>query len=318
MVNSEDDSSRERGAGVRSARSTRGQRHPVATTVGVAALVLAVAAIIHYRYGWLFVNGPQYQAAFEEVSGLGEGAEVRYAGLAVGRVRRVSIDPADNRHVLVTFRVHKGTPVRTDTRVAAVSAGSRPASYVNLHPTSTRAPLAPWGTRLETQEGPTVENVLERVTLVLDRTDTLLAAAAPLAHSAFFADFGRVIARVDTLATAASRNADRWGPRLERVVQHTDQLLERTDRIVATLDSARPAIGQAPAEMLATLQESRVLLTELRNGVDQGGGLQAMMQNLATASDDLARLSARLERNPLSALQRRAPARKTTGPAIHD
>src|SRR3954447_2283556 len=104
MVNSEDDSSRERDAGVRvrSARSTRGLRHPVATTVGVAALVLAVAAIIHYRYGWLFVNGPQYQAAFEEVSGLGEGAEVRYAGLAVGRVRRVSIDPADDRHVLVT------------------------------------------------------------------------------------------------------------------------------------------------------------------------------------------------------------------------
>jgi phospholipid/cholesterol/gamma-HCH transport system substrate-binding protein len=317
MVNSEHDSSGEREAGLR-VRPARGLRHPVATAVGIAALVLGLAAIVHYRYGWLFVNGPQYQAAFTEISGLGQGAEVRYAGLAVGRVRRVSIDPTDDRRVLVTFRVRNGTPVRTDTRVSAISAGSRPASYLNLHPTSTRAPMAAWGTRLETQEGPTIENVLARVTLVLDRTDTLLAAAAPLAHSTFFADFGRVIARVDTLATAASRSADRWGPRLERVVQHTDQLLERTDRIVATLDSARPALGQAPAEMVATLQESRILLTELRNGVDQGGGLQAMMQNLAAASDDLARLTARLERNPLSALQRRALARKTTGPALHD
>jgi ABC-type transporter Mla subunit MlaD len=124
---------------------------------------------------------------------------------------------------------------------------------------------------------------------VLDRTDTLLADAAPLAHTTFLADFGRVIARVDTLATAASRSADRWGPQLERVVQHTDQLLERTDRVVATLDSVRPAIGQTPAEMVATLQESRALLTELRTGVDQGGGLQVMMQ---AATDNMARLSA--------------------------
>ncbi|HUQ82670.1 MAG TPA: MlaD family protein [Gemmatimonadaceae bacterium] len=63
----------------------------MAVAVALAALVIALVPVIRYRYGWMFVNGLEYHAAFAEVSGLGEGAEVRYAGLAVGRVRRVSI-----------------------------------------------------------------------------------------------------------------------------------------------------------------------------------------------------------------------------------
>jgi ABC-type transporter Mla subunit MlaD len=208
--------------------------------------------------------------------------------------------------------------VRRDTRVAVVAAGGRPTSYLNLHPTSTRTAMAEPGTRLGVAAGPTVEDLLERMTAVLDRTDTLLAAAAPLAHSTFFADFGRTIARVDTLATSASRSADRWGPQLERAIHHTDEVLARTNRVVATLDSARPALGRAPAEMVATLEESRTLLTDIRRGVDEGGGLQAVMRDLAAASDNMARLTERLERDPLSALQRHAVARKTAGPSLRE
>ena len=304
-------------ADARTVRIVRERRFRLAPWLTLAAVLLAWA-VVRYRYGWLLVRGPEYDAAFGEVSGLGAGAEVRYAGLAVGRVRRVTIDPTDDRRVLVTIRVREGTPVRASTRVAVVAAGGRPASYVNLHaPTQPGAPARP-GTRLASVEGPTIEDVLQRVTLVLDRTDTLLAAAAPLANTTFFADLGRTISRVDTLVTAASRSADRWGPQLERAVRHTDDLIVRTARVVATLDSTRPALARAPGEMVATLEESRALLTDLRAGVDEGGGLRAMMRDLAAASDNLARLSDRLERDPLSALQRRAVARKTTGPSLQD
>jgi hypothetical protein len=100
--------------------------------------------------------------------------------------------------------------------LTVVAAGAHPASYVNLHPAPARSAIAAAGTRLQSQEGLTAEDMMHRLTLVLDRTDTLLAAAAPLAHSTFFADFGRTIARVDTLATAASRSAVRAGARRQR------------------------------------------------------------------------------------------------------
>jgi hypothetical protein len=70
--------------------------------------------------------------------------------------------------------------------------------------------------------------------------------------------------------------------------------------------------------MLTALQETRALLTDVRAGVSERGGLQAMMRDLTLASDNLARLSTRLERNPVSVLQRRRPDRKTVGPGVQD
>ncbi len=296
----------------------RRPRHLVALVALAAAALAIVALAVRYRYGWMLVRGPEYLAAFSDVSGLGEGAQVRYAGLAVGRVRRVAIDPADPRRVLVTLRVAAGTPVRASTRAAVVAAGGRPASYVNLRPGAPDAPALAPGARLPSEQGPTLEDVLQRVTVLLDRTDTLVAAAAPLADGRVFEGLARTVARVDTLVTAASRSADRWGPQLERVARRTDAVLARTDRVLATLDSARPALARAPGELVATLAESRALLADVRAGVGEGGGVRALMRDLTSATEDVARLTDRLEREPLSVLQQRRNPPKPVGPAVRD
>ncbi len=293
----------------------------------LAALLLAAAALATYlvraRYGWLLVGGPEYQAAFADVSGLGEGAQVRYAGMAVGRVRRVAIDPADPRRVLVTLRVEEGTPVRASTRAAVVAAGGRPASYVNLRPGDPAAPAVAAGARIASEQGPTLEDVLTRVTVLLDRADTLVAAAAPLADPRVFAGLARTVARVDTLVDAAARSADRWGPALERAAGRTDQvlarterLLARTDRVLAVLDSARPALARAPGEAVAVLEESRALLADVRAGVGGGGGVRELVRDLTAAAENMARFTERLEREPLSVLQRRGNPPKPSGPAL--
>ena len=281
-------------------------------------MLIVSALMLRYRYGWMFIGGPEYRASFPEVTGLVQGDLVRYAGLGVGRVRRVEIDPADPRLVLVTFRVRDDTPVLTSTRAVVVSAGGRPASFVNLRPGDPNAARATPGSRLRVEEGPTLQQTLERVAAVLDRTDTLLAAAHPLVTSDFFPRLARTTANVDTLIGVAARGVDRWGPRLEATVRRAEQVLERTDRVLAVLDSARPALAQAPGEMVAALQETRALLAGVRTGVAEGGGLQTMMRDLTLASDNLARLSTRPESNPVSVLQRRRPAKKIAGPAIHD
>jgi hypothetical protein len=41
-----------------------------------------------------------------------------------------------------------------------------------------------------------------------------------------------------------------------------------------------------------------------------------MMHDLATTSDNMARLTTRLERDPLSVLQRRGVAQKSAGPSL--
>ncbi len=293
-------------------------RRPLLTAALLAAALLFAALTVRYRYGWLLVRGPEYLAAFRDVSGLGPGAEVRYAGLEVGRVREVTIDPADARRVLVTLRVREGTPVRTSTRAAVVAAGGRPASYVNLRPGAPDAPALDAGARIAAEQGPTIADVLQRVTVLLDRTDTLLAAAAPLADGQVFAGLARTVARVDTLVTAVTRSADRWGPHLERAARRTDDVLARTDRLLATVDSARPTLARAPGELVATLAESRALLADVRAGVGEGGGVRALMRDLTATTDNIARLTDRLERDPLSALRARRNPPKPVGPGLRE
>lgn len=293
--------------------------HGAAWALGAAALLVVAALVwvVRTQYGWALVRGPEYEAAFTDVAGLTQGDDVRYAGLVVGRVRRVTIDSANPARALVTFRVRAETPVRANTRAAVVAASVGPASYVSLRPDPAPAPALAAGARLPSVEaGPTVEQALLRTVALLDRVDTLLVAAGPLAGGDFFAHLGRTVARLDTLVGAAAESADRWGPRLEAVVRRTDRVLARTDRVLAALDSAGPALRAVPVEAAATLQETRTLLADMRSGVEAGGGLDEVMRDLAATGDNLARLTHRLERDPVSLLQRRRNPPKPAGPRL--
>ena len=106
------------------------------------------------------------------------------------------------------------------------------------------------------------------------------------------------------------------GPRVDLALRRAEDLLARTDRVVAALDSARPALARAPVEAAATLAESRALLADVRAGLAQGGGVDEVMRNLAAAGENLSRLSARLERDPLSALRSRQNPPKPAGPGL--
>ena len=76
--------------------------------------------------------------------------------------------------------------------------------------------------------------------------------------------------------------------------------------------------GLIEAEALETLRETRSLVVELRDALDQGGGVNQLVRNLNSASENFARLSARLERDPASLLQKRALPAKPSGPPIRD
>lgn len=73
-----------------------------------------------------------YEILFDNVSGLSEASEVRYNGLPVGQVVRLSLDPADPGKVRVRVEVDAKTPVKTDTVATLELQGITGISYVSL------------------------------------------------------------------------------------------------------------------------------------------------------------------------------------------
>ena len=90
------------------------------TLVGAFVIVLGAALIGGVL--WLAAGGAfqkrhdLYLAIMEEsVAGLNLNAPVKYNGVDVGKVRDITLDPANHERVRLTFAIERGTPIKEDT-----------------------------------------------------------------------------------------------------------------------------------------------------------------------------------------------------------
>ncbi|WP_417210005.1 MlaD family protein [Antarctobacter sp.] len=73
-----------------------------------------------------------YEVLFENVSGLGMAADVRYNGLSVGKVVSLALDEDDPAKVRVRIEVAADTPIKTDTKAQLNSQGVTGVGFVAL------------------------------------------------------------------------------------------------------------------------------------------------------------------------------------------
>ena len=286
--------------------------------LGGTALVL-VAIVAFARYPSLFRRGNEYRAAFRNVAGLNLGDEVRYGGLVVGSVTRLTLDPQDPTRIEVAFRVRPQTPIRADTYATITQVGLLGQPYLNLEAGLPTSPPLPPRSRLPTRDNLTFQDAMSRLALFLDRADTLLHGVERIAASSPWERIDKTLSRVDALLTNAAAGSERVMANLDQATDRLTAMIERTDGLVVALDTAfrgaSPAIRQAQREMLAAMRDLRALLGDMRDATGDGDRLTRIMDNLVNASDDLARLADRLEKEPTSVLSRRQAPKKTAGPA---
>lgn len=299
----------------------RDPRFTIAAFIGAAGVVL-LALIAIGRFPTILPGGRSYWTAFQSVPGLSIGDEVRYGGLLVGSVRDMQIDPRAPTQILVEFAVRDDIPMRADVRATITQVGLLGEPYLNLQPgTLEAAELAP-GSMIPSEESLTFQEAVSRLAVFFDRADTLLSGIERVSGTDPWMRVDRTLGRLEQLVDDASSSSGRVFTQLDTASVQLTMLLDRTDRLVAALDTswrdAGPGLVDTQREALATLRETRELVTELRGALDAGGGVDRLVRNLADASDNIARLSARLERDPSSVLKQRAQPRKTAGPPLRE
>jgi phospholipid/cholesterol/gamma-HCH transport system substrate-binding protein len=290
--------------------------------------VLALVAIVMFaRYPTIFRTGREYRAVFHSVAGLNRGDEVRYGGLLVGAVTDLELSPNDPTQIVVQFRVRRNTPMRVDTRASISQVGLLGQPYLSLHPGLPQAvALAEHGT-VPSTDSPTFQDAVSRLAAFLDRADTLLTGAERVARGSPFDRFDRALARldltlarVDTLAAVGLHGTTRTFAQLDTTTARLQSLIERSNRLVVALDTTvrttAPGLATTQTEALQTVRQMRLLIGDLRDALQQEGGVEQLVRNLTTAADRVARLTERIEEDPTSVLKKRGTPVKIAGPAV--
>jgi phospholipid/cholesterol/gamma-HCH transport system substrate-binding protein len=288
----------------------------------VGTVMLFAALILFSKYPTYFSKGNDYQAVFNSVAGLNVGADARYGGVLVGTVTALDIDVEDPTRILVRFRVKATTPVREDTRASITQVGFLGEQYLNLAPGSRDAGPLPEGSTVLSENTVNFQDAMNRVALFLERADTLFGGIDRLSKSSPLERIDRTLTRVDNLIAGAASGSEKAFARFDQTARQLAIVLERTDRMLVTADSAfrvaGPGLSETQREALTTLRETRAMVVELRTALQAGEGVDDMMRNLSITSENLARITERLDRDPASILARRELPKKIAGPSPRD
>lgn len=130
------------------------KKYAMETTVGIFVLAgLLCVAYLTVKLGKLDIGGSDSYplvARFKDVTGLKNGAYVEMAGVRVGRVSGIALDPKDHM-ALVTLDIQNGVRLTDDSIASIKTSGLIGDKFIKVSPGGSDDVLKPGGVIVETE-----------------------------------------------------------------------------------------------------------------------------------------------------------------------
>jgi len=264
----------------------------------------------------------QYAVIFTEpVTGLSEGSQVQYNGIAVGTVEKLRLAPDDPRRVLATLRVQADTPVKADTRAKMSMTGITGTPIIQL---TGGSPGSPMLADVDNREIPIIQTEPSALQNIADTANRLVERLDRVLSEQNIRHIAGTLQNVDALTRSIADqredlralivNARRSSEQLEATLTHTRGAAEKIDRqladrlpgLIAKLDHTLDELDSAASGANRIVTENRGAIHSFAN--DGLAQLGPTLSELRALVRDLRRISDRLERSPANyLLGREAP-----------
>jgi phospholipid/cholesterol/gamma-HCH transport system substrate-binding protein len=127
-----------------------------------AAVILVAVGFLGYAVvntGRADLGGYTLHAAFDNVGGISNGSDVRVAGLKIGSVTHLAIDPSSYQAV-ATFTVERDIKLSTDSSASIATGGLLGGNFISLSTGGSEKMLTDGGTITITQSAVNLEDLL--------------------------------------------------------------------------------------------------------------------------------------------------------------
>jgi len=280
----------------------------------VALAILAFAAITVGNFGTWLAEKHRYTVLFQDASLLPEGAQVSYAGYAVGQVTAIHIRSAEERAqqqasypVALILTLRATVPLTEDARVEMKTNGMIGDRYIDIIP-GTGKQLAPGSTLLGTAGG--LDGLLAATSDLPGGLDNILSGlqtlltdtSRPDSIPGTLASVNRLLTELQPRLLTLTASGDNFLHHLEKEVAGTTGAAQRTLQTMdATITENRPGIQHLVKELNTTLVDVRHTTVAARDLLASSKGdvrtlLQSVQQLVDNLQGNMATLLARVDK----------------------
>jgi len=278
--------------------------------VGLFTLAAIVAAFVAVYFLGRFNGGeetvPLNIRIQGSVSGLGQGSNVLFNGLRVGRVTGLALAPDDPRVVIVRTQVNAATPIRSDTRANIGIQGISGGAFVQLEGGSPDASaLLQQGSDGEPAvingDPAALADLLQRVNGIAARTERIMGTLENFVNQNEKAA-SATFKNVETFSKALAANSDGVAKfmdsagdvatSLENLSRKLDGTINQVEKIVGAIDpqAVKETIDGAAEFSKALSQQSTQisqLIATVNKSADQLGAFSRQLNNTLSKVDGI-------------------------------
>ena len=263
---------------------------PSITDAKVGAFVLAALAMLIAGSLWVagstMIGPPRidYRVRMKDGGGLQAGDRVQVSGVSVGRIERVELRAEEEWPVVLSIKVKRAVPIKSDAQARLGTAGLLGASHLEIRTGSPDAPLLAAGGEIYAVPSAGIEQALARVDELTVKAMGVLEQLSGI--------FDIVSAQVEPILASLSRVlSEESTANLQQLLadlRHTSRdvgprltaLLERADGLLAGLE-------RGTAKLPELSEELETLVADLRTAIGPGG--ERLSGLLETAESSLGR-----------------------------
>jgi phospholipid/cholesterol/gamma-HCH transport system substrate-binding protein len=268
----------------------------VAAGIVLACLLAAIPLGLH-----ISKKDKTFLAYFkgESLSGLEVGAQVKFSGVPIGKITRISYDPHDLTKVKTELKIQEDFPMKNDMYAQTGMMGITGLKYVEILGGTNAAPLLKSGDEIQTRQSLSSQ-ISGKAEAIIGKVELLLNHLNQITEPDSLRSVKAVLANLTTITGDFRTFFGRMGPELQDMSGSATNLIDRLDSIsldikamtstfnkafsnnriggiLGTVDSTTRSIKTLSENMTLMVRQSRedfsVSLQNLREALENANGL---------------------------------------------